>query len=118
MGLTCVAGACVDPCAGVTCPGGAECKNGACQAPGTGNGNGNGTGGSLGGIDPLPGGITLGGANGSGANGSVLPGGHVRGANDPGCACDVVGRSPAGEAALFLGGLGAVLTMARRRRRN
>ncbi|MES1185830.1 MAG: MYXO-CTERM sorting domain-containing protein [Myxococcales bacterium] len=118
MGFTCVAGDCVDPCAGVMCPGGAECKNGACQAPG--NGGSSSTGGSLGGIDPIPGGITLGGTNGvgAGADGSVIPGGTGRVGKDPGCACDVVGRSPAGQAAMLLGGLGVALAMARRRRRD
>jgi hypothetical protein len=95
----------------VICPNSGACVNGACQM-GTGVPS---NGGGPGGLDPI-GGITLGGRNGSGASGSVIPGGS-RITKDPGCACEVVGRSPAGEAALLLAGLGSVLAMARRRRR-
>jgi hypothetical protein len=114
-GFQCVAGNCVDLCANVVCPGGGACLNGTCQM-GTGGGSGSGVGGT-GSID-LPGGINLSGSNGlgSGASGSVIPGG-TRVTKDPGCACEVVGRSPAGEAALLLAGLGSVLAVARRRRR-
>jgi MYXO-CTERM domain-containing protein len=115
-GQRCDAGACIDLCAGVVCPGGGLCVNGSCQM---GTGSDPVTGGGTTGTIDIPGGIVIGGSNGlgSGANGSVLPGGHVRGANDPGCACEVVGQSPAGDAALVFGGLGAALAMARRRRR-
>jgi MYXO-CTERM domain-containing protein len=118
MGKVCVGGACVDPCTGVTCPNGGACVNGNCQTGAPGGSNGPGVGG-LGNVDPgFPGGITLGGSNGvgAGATGSVLPGdGHP--GKDPGCACEIVGQSPAGDAVLVLGGLGAALAMARRRRR-
>jgi hypothetical protein len=116
-GQKCVEGGCVDACAGVMCPNGGQCVNGNCQA-----GNGNGSGGSSsgggtdGGID-LGGGLNLSGSNGTGANGSGnSTGGPKPITKDPGCACDVVGRSPAGSAALLLGGLGVVLLGARRRR--
>jgi len=114
-GQRCDAGNCIDLCLGVMCPGGAACVNGSCQMP---TGDPSTTGGGPG-IDPIGGGITLGGTNGlgSGASGSVIPGGSVRPTKDPGCACEVVGQSPAGEAALVLAGLGSVLAMARRRRR-
>lgn len=112
-GQKCDGGNCVDLCAGVMCPNNGACVNGACQAgtgqPMTGIGGLNGNG-------EIPGGINLSGSNGSGANGTVIPGG-TRVTKDPGCACEVVGRSPAGEAALLLAGLGSVLAMARRRRR-
>ncbi len=111
-GKKCVAGGCVDVCVGVICPGGGACVNGACQI---------GTGGSSSGGGSDPDGIAFGGrisfagtANGTGGKNSGGPG---RIAKDPGCACDVVGRSPAEDAALLLGGFAAVLGMARRRRR-
>jgi MYXO-CTERM domain-containing protein len=111
-GMTCVAGACVDPCEGVVCPGGGACVNGACQM-GTGM---PGSGGSTPGID-LPGGLDLGGSsNGSGANSATNGGGRT--AKAPGCACEVVGGTRAGNAALLLAGFGAFLAMARRRRAN
>jgi len=106
----CEAGACVDACSGVTCQAGATCVNGGCQT---------GTGGtSSGGPDD---GITLGGSltfggnssNGSGSNKSS--GGGFRETKDPGCACEVVGRSP-GSAALVLAGFAAALAVTRRRK--
>ena len=107
-GLKCVGGTCVDPCEGVVCPNGGQCLNGACQM-GTG---GPGTGGSDGGID-LGGGLNLSGSStgsGSGKKGRTT--------QAPGCACDVVGSSGAGNTALLLGSLGAFVAMARRRRRH
>jgi len=113
----CDAGMCVDLCTGVTCQAGASCKNGACTMDGPG---GPGTGGANpGGID-LNGPITLGGssANGTGAatnnNNSTGP---IHKSGAPGCACEVVGQSPAGEAALLLAGLGAAVAAGRRRRK-
>lgn len=112
-GTKCVGGVCVDPCAGVMCPGGAQCKDGSCQAPGSGGSS------SGGGNDPI--GIDLGGsisfsgtANSTGGSNSIT--GHGRTSQAPGCACEVVGSSPAGNALLLLGGLGAVVGIARRRR--
>jgi hypothetical protein len=109
-GQKCSAGACVDPCVGVMCPGGGACVNGACQM---GTAGSTGTGGSDGGID-LGGGIVLGGTNNA-AGGSRT--GKPRVSQAPGCACDIVGRSPAGGAAILLAGLGLALATARRRRR-
>jgi hypothetical protein len=109
-GQKCSAGACVDPCIGVMCPGGGACVNGACQM---GTAGSTGTGGSDGGID-LGGGIVLGGTNNA-AGGSRT--GKPRVSQAPGCACDIVGRSPAGGAAILLAGLGLALATARRRRR-
>ncbi len=119
MGQRCEAGACVDNCAGVMCPGGGACVNGACQmavggSSSTGGGND---------VDVnLPGGITLGGSSavGTGTGASSTGANKATGSRlsqAPGCACEVVGQSPAGEAALLLGGLGAALGLARRRRR-
>jgi hypothetical protein len=121
MGMKCANGACVDPCAGVTCPNGGKCVGGNCQdATGT-PGGPNGTGGSLS-IDPnspVPGGIDLGGGGNAGSSSSSSGGGHSLGSREvkAGCACDVVGGSPAGSAAVLLGSLGALFIGARRRRR-
>ncbi len=109
-GEKCDAGACVDTCVGVVCPGGGACVNGACQL-GTGA---SASGGTDGGID-LSGGISLGGA--ANATGGKNSGGPSRVTKDPGCACEVVGRTPAGSAALLLAAFGAALGMARRRRK-
>jgi hypothetical protein len=113
-GQKCVEGACMDACSGVTCPPGQACSNGACVVNGTG---GSGSGDPGGGID-LGGGLNLGGSNGAGASG---PGNGTGGGNKPvskdaGCACELVGRSPAGGAALLLGLLSAMAFGARRRR--
>ena len=100
------AGTCVDTCAGVVCPGGGACVNGACQM---------GTGGTMSGVGndgPIDfgGGLNLGGKDsGSGGNGRI--------SKDPGCACALVGASPAGGAAIFLAGLAASVALGRRRRR-
>jgi MYXO-CTERM domain-containing protein len=63
------------------------------------------------------GGIVIGGSTGTGTgntnSGTVL---RPKGA-DSGCACDVVGRSPAGSVALLLSGLGLAVATARRRRK-
>lgn len=111
-GQKCAAGACVDACEGVVCPNMGVCVNGSCT-PGTGTG-GSSAGGTDGGII-IGGGINLGGANGTGANGNGN--GNKPIVKDAGCACDVVGRSPAGGAAVLLGGLAIVVLGARRRRR-
>jgi hypothetical protein len=107
-GLKCAGGNCVDPCDGVVCPGGGACVNGACQM-GTGIPGG---GGSAPVID-LPGGLDLGGST----NGSGTPKGS-RTARAPGCACEVVGATRTGNTALLLGTFGAILAMARRRRKH
>lgn len=113
-GFKCVAKECVDSCAGVTCPGGGVCKAGNCQAP-----DGSGSTGGSGGIDIGPninfGGSKNTGADGSGANNNNS--GNKAIVKDAGCACDIVGRSPAGSAAVLLGALGVVLLGARRRQR-
>jgi hypothetical protein len=109
-GEKCSAGACVDTCAGVVCPNAGQCVNGACQM---GDGTHPGSGGSEGGpivIGPLSGG----GSSSTGANGSNL---HGRKVADPGCACQLYGSTPVSNAALLLGGWGAALAWARRRRR-
>jgi MYXO-CTERM domain-containing protein len=115
-GERCEAGACVDLCAGVICPGGGACVNGACQA---GTGGSASTGGTVGGID-LPGGIDLSGGgtnnNGTGANGNGNGNRAVTKAPG-GCACEVVGQSPAGNVALLMGGLGLALGTWRRRQK-
>ncbi|HEX2869911.1 MAG TPA: hypothetical protein VHP33_01620 [Polyangiaceae bacterium] len=111
-GEKCDGGTCVDQCMGVVCPGGGACVNGACQM-------GNGTGGTTGvpgdGIN-LGGSITFGGsANGDpGSNNGTSGPGRVT--KDPGCACEVVGSSPAGNAALLLAGLATAVATARRRK--
>lgn len=114
----CEAGACVDKCTGVTCPGGAACVNGSCpMVSGTGGSGNQGPGIDPGGLDPLGGrGIDLGGSNGNGTGNSNTGTAPRGGSKDPGCACDVVGRSPTGSVAVLLGGLGVVLAAARRRR--
>jgi hypothetical protein len=115
----CVGGACVNKCDGVVCPGGAQCVNGSCPMVGTGgtSSNGEGNGPSIDpGSNPTPGGIDLGGTTstpGTGNPGTVL---RPKGA-DSGCACDVVGRSPAGSVALLLSCVGLAVATARRRRR-
>jgi hypothetical protein len=110
-GKKCAAGACVDACEGVVCPNMGVCVNGSCT-PGNGTG-GSSAGGTDGGII-IGGSLNFGGSNGTGANGSGN--GNKPIIKDPGCACDVVGRSPAGGAALLLGGVAVVLFGARRRR--
>jgi MYXO-CTERM domain-containing protein len=112
-GQKCVEGACVDSCTGVMCPNNGVCVNGNCM-PGDGTGGTASTGGTDGGID-LGGSLNLSGSTGSGANGSGANGNKPI-VKDPGCACEVVGRSPSGSAALVLAGLGAVLLGSRRRR--
>ena len=109
-GQKCAAGACVDKCAGVMCPGGAACVNGACQMAGGGASSGGGT---DGGID-FAGSLNFGGSKNSGTGNAS--GGSRRVAADPGCACEAVGSNPGGSA-LFLAGLGAALALGRRRRR-
>jgi MYXO-CTERM domain-containing protein len=70
-----------------------------------------GGGGSAPGID-LPGGLNLGGS--SNGSGTSTKGGRT--AKAPGCACEVVGGTPGGNAALLLAGLAAMLGALRRRR--
>ncbi len=114
-GKKCVAGGCVDSCDGVVCPNMGVCVNGNCQSADGSGGTGSGTGG--GGID-LAGGLNLSGSNGQGANGSGTSGnGNKPVVKDAGCACDIVGRSPAGGAAVLLGLVSVVVLGARRRRR-
>jgi MYXO-CTERM domain-containing protein len=82
--------------------------------PGDGTGGTTGTAGT--GID-FAGALNLGGNTGSGANGSGNgASGNKPIVKDAGCACDIVGRSPAGGAAVFLGLVSAVAFGARRRR--
>lgn len=112
-GQKCSGGTCVDLCAGVMCPNGGECVNGNCQM-GTGTGGSANSGGGTDGII-IGGGITIGGSNnGTGAGTS---GGPKRVMKDPGCACEAVGHSPAGSAAISLIGLGWAVAFARRRRK-
>jgi MYXO-CTERM domain-containing protein len=96
------------------CPNNGVCVNGNCM-PGDGSGGTTGTGGTDGGID-LGGNLNLSGSTGSGANNGTGANGGKPIVKDPGCACDVVGRSPAGSAAFVLTGLGVVLLGARRRK--
>ena len=113
-GQKCSAGACVDPCAGVMCPNAGLCVNGDCQ-PGTGNTGGSSSSGGTDTIDPNDGIIITAGtaAGGSANNGQVIG----RKLKDPGCACDVVGRSNAGSAAILLLGIAGAVGAARRRRK-
>jgi hypothetical protein len=111
-GKKCAAGACVDSCEGVMCPSMQVCVNGSCMLA-SGSGGTSSIGGTDGGID-FGGGLSLGGSNGTGANSANN--GKKPDLKDPGCACDVVGRSPASGAALLVGGLAVVLLGARRRR--
>jgi len=118
-GKKCVAGNCVDPCDGVTCPNGGKCEAGNCLPgdgttdPGTppddGGLNGLGGGGLVSPGEPGSGG----GSAGSSSNG--LSAKNVSKA--PGCACEVVGSSSTGSAAVLLAGLGAAVFGARRRRK-
>jgi hypothetical protein len=108
-GKKCQGGACVDPCEGVTCPNMGKCVAGSCLP---GDGTGSSTPGAGGGL-VIDGPLDLGGRGGSGATGPGKGRGDLK---DPGCACDVVGRSPAGGAAVLLGGLAVLLFGARRRR--
>jgi len=112
-GTKCVGGECVDTCLNVVCPGGAACKDGSCQAPGSGGSSSGG--GSDPGID-FGGGISFSGTANHTTGGTNSSVGRGRTSVAPGCACDVVGRSPAGNVLLLLGGLGAALGVARRRR--
>jgi hypothetical protein len=112
-GQMCSAGACVDPCAGVMCPNGAACVNGACQM-GMGTGGGSSSGGPDGGITLNGGSLSFGAASSNGTGNTSS--GALRSEKAPGCACDVVGRSPAGGAALLLAGLGLAVASLRRRR--
>ena len=80
--------------------------NGNCQM-GSGSAGSSNSGGSDGGID-LGDGITLGGSSAGATRGRTL--------KDPGCACAVVGRTPAGGVAILLMGFGFLLGAARRRR--
>lgn len=117
-GWKCEAGACVDPCIGAMCPDGGQCKDGNClPGDGTGSGTSGGSGGIIGpgGLGDL-GGSTGTSADGSGADGNGSGKGNKAIVKDAGCGCDVVGRSPAGSAAILLGALGAVLFGARRRK--
>lgn len=109
VGEKCQAGTCVDTCTGVVCPGGAACVNGACQMGTGGSANGSGADGPI----TLGGSLNLGGkGNGDNADGS-----SDRITKDPGCACALVGASPAGDVAIFVAGLAASVAFARRRRR-
>jgi MYXO-CTERM domain-containing protein len=115
-GFKCVSGACVDSCAGVVCPGGAQCTNGSCPMV-SGTGGSSSTGGGVS-IDPgIPGGIDLGGSSNAGGTNGTTGGGKRVTTADPGCACEVVGRTPAGSVALLVGALGAAAAVARRRRK-
>jgi hypothetical protein len=108
-GEKCSGGDCLDSCAGVMCPNGEACANGACQL---GTGGGSSAGGTDGGIT-IGGGLVLGGSTSNGNHSS----GALRSEKAPGCACDVVGHSPAGQVGLLLAGLGAAVASLRRRRR-
>jgi hypothetical protein len=109
-GEKCVEGACINSCMGVVCPGGGNCVNGACQMGTGGAMSGGGTDGII-----LGGSLNFGGNTGSGSNNADGSSGRIT--KDPGCACTLVGSSPAGEAALLLAGLGACVAFARRRQK-
>jgi MYXO-CTERM domain-containing protein len=101
-GQHCAAGACVDDCADAKCPGGADCHDGKCDPPASGNqdmigatgGAPDGPGISLGGtgIDVTPGstagtesgGTAAGTTNSDGTSGSNAATPTLK---DPGCAC-------------------------------
>jgi MYXO-CTERM domain-containing protein len=122
-GTHCVGGACVDDCEGVTCPGGAACVGGACEEPVTGSGGGSANG--SGGGPTVSGGTTgvvvgTGGSAASGATGSGAESGEPVGSRTPdeaGCGCRVTG-SGSSLAAWLTGAALALVTAARRRRRN
>jgi MYXO-CTERM domain-containing protein len=99
----------VDTCAGVMCPGGGACVNGACQMA---TGGTSSTGGS-GGID-LGGSLSLGGSKNSGPGADPDSGGGAV-VKDPGCACRAAG-SPQQRIGLALALLGVGLAFGRRRR--
>ncbi|HVY25080.1 MAG TPA: DUF4114 domain-containing protein [Polyangiaceae bacterium] len=113
-GQKCSGGTCVDLCAGVMCPNGGQCVNGNCQM-GTGSGGSSNSGGGTDGISI--GGISIGGTSSNGTGASSSGSGTKRALKDPGCACDVVGHSPVGSAAISLLGLGWAAAFARRRRK-
>jgi MYXO-CTERM domain-containing protein len=112
-GFACMGGNCVDTCAGVVCPGGGACVNGSCQA-GTGGPGSGGSSGLDGGLN-FGGGLSFSGSANNG-NGDGKPPGP-REVAAPGCACEVVGQTPAGNVALLLAGVGTAVAVARRRRK-
>ncbi|MBI4953120.1 MAG: DUF4114 domain-containing protein [Myxococcales bacterium] len=104
-------GTCVDDCAGVVCPGGDVCQEGACVPAGAGGGGGGGSG--------QGGGFHFGG-NGQGAAGAAVPAGGASARADAsessgGCGCRTAARPTPGLSALALLALGAALGVRRRR---
>ncbi|HKO49777.1 MAG TPA: hypothetical protein VJV79_18735 [Polyangiaceae bacterium] len=108
-GTTCRLGSCIDPCAGVACPGKDVCSNGFCRAPSASGGNGGGTsaGGALSfGGNPAAG-AGSGGTAGAGTGGTAeagAAGAAEGGVANAGAPDDVAGSSNTAGAALAAGG--------------
>lgn len=120
VGTHCVAGECVDDCAGAKCPEGQVCEAGACVGDassgsgGQGNEPGTGDGGEDGGIIIDPG-------QGSGGTSNGNPGGAVAGRANyveaKGCSCQTPGSARTSAASVLLLGLLLGAGVARSRRK-
>lgn len=115
-GQHCVAGSCVDDCAGATCPVGQTCQAGQCvDAPDAGAGGGSGGLLSDGGLAGNAGSGGSAASGGGGTSGGAPSKGSAVAGDDSGCGCRVAGRGMAlGWLALAAA---AALAFARRRRR-
>jgi MYXO-CTERM domain-containing protein len=128
-GQVCQAGACIDACTGAVCPGGADCHNGVCDMPSTGQNTsgtggvsgaagttGSGSGGAAGhaGTTGSPHGGAGGGTTTSGTGGQTTTGGgpHEAG-GEVSCSCETGGAGRGG-----LGLLAALFALASFRRRH
>jgi len=120
-GQGCVAGQCVDACAGAKCPGGAACTNGSCAPPpASATGGAGATTGGSGNVSigvGTSGGPALGTSNGLGTGNSSAVGATSAtfGNGNGGCGCRISTSTARGSLSL-LGLLGLLVAVGRRRR--